>query len=64
MSGYLQGARLQADQLYPVRVDSVFKGAMLEDMGSDKIKEGVDKGTRFSRISIFIATRHWDVKPT
>lgn len=43
MSGYLQGTRLQAEQRYPVRVDSVFKGAVLEDMGSDKIKEGMSK---------------------
>jgi hypothetical protein len=43
MCGYLQGTRLQADQWYPVRVDSVFKGAVLEDMGSDKVKEGISK---------------------
>jgi hypothetical protein len=48
MSGYLQGTRLQADEWYSVRVDSVFKRAVLEDMGSDKIKEGVDEGERFS----------------
>jgi len=48
MSDHLQGTRLQADQWDSVSVESVSKGAVLEDMGSDKIKEGVDKGTRFS----------------
>jgi hypothetical protein len=41
IGGSLRGTRLQADQWYPVRIDSVYKGAVLEDINSDKIKEGV-----------------------
>lgn len=41
MNGYFQETRLQAEQWYPVRVDSVYKEAVLEDVASDKVKSGV-----------------------
>lgn len=37
---HFRGARLQAEQWFPVRVDSVYKGAILSDMQSKEVKEG------------------------
>jgi hypothetical protein len=39
LKGYFRGARLQAEQWHPIRVDSVYKGAVLKDMGGNEVKE-------------------------
>ncbi|HEY5814054.1 MAG TPA: hypothetical protein VIT23_15540, partial [Terrimicrobiaceae bacterium] len=39
LKGYLRGARLQAEQWHPIRVDSVYKGAVLKNMGGHEVKE-------------------------
>src|SRR5690349_15859776 len=39
LTNHFRGARLQAEQWYPVRVDSVYKGAILKDMQLNEVKE-------------------------
>jgi hypothetical protein len=39
LMGYFRGARLQAEQWHPIRVDSVYKGAVLKDMAGIEVKE-------------------------
>jgi hypothetical protein len=39
LKDYFQGARLQAEQWHPIRVDSVYKGAVLKEMGGNEVKE-------------------------
>jgi hypothetical protein len=36
---YFQGARLQAEQWHPIRVDSVYRGAVLKEMGGNEVNE-------------------------
>ncbi|KIX04690.1 uncharacterized protein Z518_05560 [Rhinocladiella mackenziei CBS 650.93] len=52
----LRGARLQAEQWYPIRVDSVYKGAILKDGQSTEVKEeaaqmvGEENGIRVHKL--------------
>lgn len=39
LAGYFRGARLQAEQWHPIRVDSVYKGAVLKEMGGNEVKQ-------------------------
>lgn len=40
LQGYFRSTRLQAEQWYPVRADSVFKGGVLTNMAGVEVHEG------------------------
>jgi hypothetical protein len=39
LKDYFQGARFQAEQWHPIRVDSVYQGAVLKEMGGNEVNE-------------------------